>query len=128
MMRRELGSTGQAIWDAYGADKLDAGARTLVLSYARAADAADRLNALMVARKDTWASIVFDDMGEVHLTVDKILDQTRNQLLAVKTIFAEMRQAGIRPVQGQASVGADDPEDMLTKRRKEREDRERKLG
>lgn len=127
-MRDELGPTGQAIWDVYGADQLDAGSRTLVLSYARAADTADRLNALATGRQETWVSLVFDEMGEVHLSVDKILDQSRNQLLAVKTIFAELRQAGIRPTQAATQRADEEPDDMLTRRRKEREKRERQLG
>jgi hypothetical protein len=127
-MRSELGDSGRAIWDAYGAEKLDAPARTLVLSYARAADVADRLDGLAMARTDSWATLVFDEMGEVHLAVDKILDQTRNQLLALKTIYAELRQAGIRPAQTKSQTADEEPDDMLTKRRKEREERERKLG
>lgn len=127
-MRSELGASGQDIWDAYQADKLDAGSRTLVLAYARAADVADRLDGLASARKETWASLVFDDMGEVHLSIDKVLDQFRNQLLAVKTVYAELRQAGIRPTNSAIPTADEEPEDMLTKRRREREDRERKLG
>jgi hypothetical protein len=128
-MRSELGPTGQDIWDAYQADKLDAGSRTLVLSYARAADIADRLDGLAMARKEQWASLVFDDMGEVQLSVDKILDQARNQLMALKQLHGELRQAGIKATGGGKTEAKDEePEDMLTRRRKEKEDRERKLG
>lgn len=128
-MRESLDKTGRAVWDAFQADKLDSGAQTLVLAYARAADIADRLNGLAVGRQDSWATLVFDDMGEVHLGVDKILDQHRAQLLAIKQLHAELRQAGIKPVEqasGQTAVG--DEEDMLSKRRREREAREHKLG
>lgn len=128
-MRSELGPSGQAVWDAYGVDRLDAGARQLVLAYARAADVADRLDGLAVARKETWASLVFDDMGEVHLSVDKILDQHRAQLLALKQLHSELRQAGIKPTQTAGTKAMDEgPEDMLARRRKEKEERERQLG
>lgn len=127
-MRDTLGPTGQEIWDAYGADRLDAGARTIVLAYARVADVADRLDALAVARVEAWAVLTFDDMGEVHLSIDKVLDQLRAQLLAAKTIYAELRQAGIRPMQSTKAKADEEPEDMLARRRKEREERERRHG
>ena len=128
-MRSELGPSGREIWDSYGADSIDAGARQLVLAYARAADVADRLDGLAVARKESWASIVFDDMGEVHLSVDKILDQHRAQLLALKQLHSELRQAGIKATRPTESKATDEePEDMLARRRKERESRERQLG
>lgn len=130
-MRDELGTTGKAIWDAYEAANLDAGSRALVHAYARAADVADRLDGLATGRQDSWVVLTFDDMGEIHLSVDKILDQLRAQLLAVKTIYAELRQAGIRPTKTESkptTQADEEPTDMLTKRRKEREERERKLG
>lgn len=128
-MRSELGPSGQAIWDAYGAANLDAGSRTLVLAYARAADIADKLDGLAMARKEDWASLVFDDMGEVNLMVDKILDQARNQLMALKQLHGELRMAGIKATGGSGAEAKDEePEDMLTRRRREREERERKLG
>lgn len=128
-MRSELGTSGKAVWDGYGADHLDAGAQQLVLAYARAADIADRLDGLVIARKEGWATLVFDDMGEIHLSVDKILDQHRAQLLALKQIHSELRQAGIKPSEGAGTKAKDEePEDVLTKRRREREQRERKLG
>lgn len=127
-MRSELGDSGRTIWDAYGAEKLDAGSRSLVLAFARAADVADKLDGLAMGRQGSWVELVFDDMGEVHLSVDKVLDQLRNQLLAVKTIYAELRQAGIRPAQAKNPTADEEPEDMLAKLRKEKEERERKLG
>lgn len=128
-MRDELGTSGKAIWDAYDVGKLDAGQAALVTAYARAADTADRLDALATAREERWALLVFDEMGEVHLTIDKILDQARNANLAVRTIFAEIRQAGIKPAA--ASTGStkdEEPEDMLAALRRDKERRERQSG
>lgn len=127
-MATELGETGLAIWSAYGADKLDAGAQSLVRELARCADTLDRLDDLATGRREGWALLVFDDMGEVHLSIDKILDERRNHQLALRAIHAEIRQAGIRPAAAKATASQGEEEDMLTKRRREREERERKLG
>jgi hypothetical protein len=128
-MRDGLGDFGKQIWDAYGADGLDPGSRAIVLAYARAADVADRLDGLASARQDSWATLVFDDMGEIHLQIDKILDQHRAQLLALKQLHGELRQAGIKATAPTNPTARDEePEDMLARRRKEREQRERQLG
>lgn len=127
-MRSDLGPSGQAIWDAYDAGRLDAATKALVLEYARCADTADRLDGLVKAREERWALLVFDDMGEVHLTIDKILDQARNQQNALRGLHAELRQAGIKPVKAEENAGAQfKDEDMLARRRREREQRERQL-
>lgn len=128
-MSTELGTSGQAIWSAYGADRLDAGGQALVRELARCADTLDRLDGLAIGRRETWVELIFDDMGEIHLVVDKILDQRRNHQLALKALFAEVRAAGIKA--GDSGKGKDEneePEDMLTRRRREKEERERKLG
>lgn len=122
----ELGERGRDIWSSFGADALHAGHRALVHELARCADTLDRLDALAMGRRDEWASLVFDDMGQVHLSVDKLLDERRNHQLAFKTLIAEIRQAGLKETGG--TKKDEEPEDMLTKRRREREERERKLG
>lgn len=122
----ELGKHGQAIWDAYQASTLSAGYQALIRELARCADTLDRLDDLVSGRQETWASLVFDDMGEVHLCVDKILDERRNHQLALKALLAEVRQAGIKATDKPRAD--EEPEDMLTRRRREREERERKLG
>lgn len=128
-MTTDLGSTGYAIWKAYNGDQLDAPAAALVLELARCADTCDRLNGLVIGKVETWAVMVFDDMGEVHLAVDKLLDQRRNHQLALKALVAEVRAAGISLNTDLAKTLKQEPEDdPLTKRRKEKELRERKLG
>lgn len=128
-MSTDLGETGKLIWAAYGADKLDDGSKALVRELARCADTLDRLDGLAIGRQDSWVVLVFDDMGEIHLTVDKILDQRRNHQLALKALYAEVRQAGIKPVgAGVGKAKDEEPKDMLTKRREEKERRERQLG
>lgn len=128
-MATDLGVTGQAIWDAYEGGKLDAASAALVRELARCADTLDRLDGLVVGRSDAWVTIVFDDMGEVHLSIDKVLDQRRNHQLAFKQLTAEVRAAGLRPRDGKTQTATDEePEDMLEKRRRERERRERQHG
>ena len=128
-MTTDLGVTGQAIWDAYEGSKLDAGSAALVRELARCADTLDRLDGLVIGKREVWVTLVFDDMGEVHLSVDKLLDQRRNHQLALKQLTAEVRSAGLRPKDSKTTKAADEePEDMLGKRRKEREQRERQHG
>lgn len=125
-MDAELGITGQAIWSALNGDALDAGSQALVREFARCADTLDRLDDLAMGRKEGWVSIVFDDMGEVHLTVDKVLDLRRNHQLTLRALYAEIRAAKI---EAKAPGGqAEAPEDMLAALRNNKERRERQSG
>lgn len=128
-MSGQLGKHGQAIWDTYKGETLDAGSQALIRELARLTDALDELDDLASGRKERWAVAIPNDLGEVTLVVDKILDQRRNHALALKAIYAEARSAGLRPVAASGGISKDEePEDALAKRRREREDRERKLG
>lgn len=129
-MSAELGKHGQAIWNAYRADTLDAGIQALIRELARCADTLDRLDELASGRREGWVSLVFDDMGEIHLSVDKILDIRRNHQLALKAIYAEVRAAGVKADAQTSGSGISEPkdEDMVAKRRREKAERERKLG
>lgn len=125
----DLGPTGQAIWKAYNASKLDAGSQALVRELARCADTLDRLDGLAAGRQDSWVILAFDEMGEVHLSVDKILDQRRNHQLAFKTLYAEIRAAKLpATTDGKPGEEPTQPEDMLAKLRKNKEQRERQSG
>jgi len=127
-----LSKTGQAIWDAYDGDRLDPGAAALVRELARCADTLDRLDDLVIGRRESWLTITFDDMGEVHLQVDKVLDLRRNHQLTFKQLTAEVRSAGLRPVETKKPTGtipvAVDREDMLAAMRAAKAARERQLG
>jgi len=123
-----LGDTGAAIWTAFQADKLDAGSKALVRELARCADTLDRLDSLAMGRREEWVSLTFDDMGEVHLTVDKILEVRRSHQLAFKALYAEVRAAGVK-AGGLGSISKDEePEDMLAKLRRQKEQREGQSG
>jgi hypothetical protein len=123
-----LGDTGTAIWAAFQADRLDAGSKALVRELARCADTLDQLDGLAMGRREEWASLVFDDMGEVHLMVDKILEVRRNHQLALKALFAEVRAAGIKASSSSGISKDEEPEDMLAKLRRQKERRENQSG
>lgn len=124
-MSAELGKHGQAIWDAFGAAQLDAGSQALVRELARCADTLDRLDDLVSGRQDRWALLVFDDMGEIHLSIDKAMDEQRKTQTVFKTLFGELRQAGIKPG---GKLKDEGPKDMLAELRKKKEERERQSG
>jgi hypothetical protein len=125
-MSVELGKHGTAIWAAYGADGLDAGSQALIRELARCADTLDRLNDLVTGRQESWISLVSDGMGEIQLSIDKVLDERRNHQLALKALYSELRMAGIKPSSGLAAD--EEPKDMLAVLRKQKEERERQSG
>ena len=127
-MAIELGPTGKAVWSAYGADLLDAGAQSLVRELARCADTLDHLDDLVIGERDAWVSVTFDDMGDVHLQIDKVLDQRRNHQLALKAIYGELRMAGIKAATLEGKLDSEQPKDMLAALRKAKESRERQSG
>lgn len=128
-MLADLQATGQLIWNAYRADTLDAGSQALIREFARCADTLDRLDDLARGRQETWVSLARDEMGEIHVSVDKILDQRRNHQLALRAIHAEIRQAGIKPVGVEGKSTDEKPEeDMLARMRRLKAERERQSG
>ncbi len=131
-MTSELGSTGKAVWDAFGAGNLDSASQALVRELARCADTLDRLDDLAKGRKETWASLVFDDLGEIHLQVDKLLDEQRKTQVVFKQLYGELRTAGVKP---QVRKGATKDEgetggtvDVLAEFKKRKQERERQSG
>ncbi len=89
----------------------------------------DRLDGLAAGRHDRWAFLVFDDMGEIHLSIDKVLDEQRKTQMVFKGLFGELRQAGIKvQAAGLTEQAAEQPMDMLAALRKQKEDRERQSG
>ncbi len=127
-MRDTLEASGRAIWDSMGADKLPPVHRALVLEYARAADTADRLAGLASGRRESWAELIYDEMGEVHLAVDKLLGEQRNTQTVLKSVHAELRAAGLFAAAPETPASAPAEETPLERRRREKEERERQLG
>lgn len=131
-MSSDFGASGQAIWDAYGAGGLSAGAQALVRELARSADMCDRIDGLASGRKETWAFLTFDDMGEIHLNIDKLLDQQIKAQGMLKQLHAEVRQAGLKTkLTGDAIGGTnkdEGPKDMLAELRRQKERRESQPG
>ncbi len=95
---RYLKERGKAIWRSYGAGSLPAGPQALVHEYARLADALDKLDTILGARATDWARIVLDEIGEVTLEVNGLLGERRQHAMALRTLHAEIRAAGIQPI------------------------------
>lgn len=126
-MRETLQTSGQAIWDGLKADSQTPSARALILEYARAADTADRLAGLASGTRESWAELVYDEMGEIHLEVNKLLSEQRNTQTVLKALHAELRAAGL--LFAASEKPAEVPEETpLERRRREKDERERKLG
>lgn len=129
-MKDDLGPRGQTIWDSYQADRLNPAIRALVAEYARQADNLDRMDALVRGKQESWAILVFDDMGELHLEISKLLDEQRKAMVVFKQLHAELRAAGVKATE-QASggaVAAGPAETPLERRRREKAERERRIG
>lgn len=126
----ELGKTGQQIWSAFNASALDGATQTLVRELARTADSLDGLDQLVKGNREAWAVLVFDDMGTVHLSVDKLLDARAKQQAIYKQLWAELRGWGVKPQAGSGmeTPADEEPVDVLAMRRKEKEERERNHG
>ncbi len=125
-MRETLEASGRAIWDSLGAERQPPAARALILEYARLADTADRLAGLAAGRKESWVELVYDEMGEINLAIDKLLAEQRNTQMSLKGIHAELRAAGL--LVAAAPAPAEVEETPLERRRREKEQRERQLG
>ncbi len=119
-----LGASGQAIWAVFKADTLGAGDKALILELARCADTCDRLDGLAAGREERWAMLVYDDMGEITLQVDKILELRLKHQLALKALYGEVRAAKIGVKEGEQP----EQEDMLGRARRMKEERERQSG
>lgn len=124
-----LEEAGRAVWVGLGGPTLPAAHAALALELARLTDTANRLADLAAGRRETWASLVYDAMGEVHLVVDKLLSEQRNTQLAIKQIHGELRAAGLLVAAPSAPAAPKDEEETpLERRRRERASRERQLG
>lgn len=105
----DLEARGRDIWAAYGADKLPAGSRALVHELARSADTLDRLDALVIGKREVWVELVTDDVGNVTLSVDGLLAERRQQQANFKQLMGEVRQLGLKQ-DGTAQVTPEDEE------------------
>lgn len=124
-----LKERGQAIWTSFDADRLPAGEQSLVHELARLADALDKLDMILGARASDWAKIVIDDVGEITLEVNGLLGERRQHAIAFKTLFSEIRSAGIKAKDSSIERSADEePPDMLAVLRDKKEKRESQSG
>lgn len=68
----------------------------MVHEMARLADGLDRLDMILGARASDWAKIILDEVGEVTLEVNPLLGERRQNALAFKQLYQELRTAGIK--------------------------------
>lgn len=124
----DLKERGRALWVAYGASKLDSPSKALVQETARCLDTLDRLDALLVGRRDDWVTITVGESGQINLVIDKLLAERRQYQITLKALLLEIRQHGIvvveaeeaeAPVQGRGGLV-----DELKRKRDDREARE----
>lgn len=97
----ELQARGREIYAAFNADSLPAGNRALVMEAARCADLLDKLDGLIQGDQSAWLKLVFDDMGEVTLSMDGVVGERRQQQMALRQLMSEIRQAGIKQAAGE---------------------------
>ena len=98
----ERGPRGQELWDAL-AESVGPAQRVLLDEACRIADRLDRLDELLAGR-ETWASVVTEDGGEVRLVIDGLLGESRQQATALRGLLAEVVKAAPTK-QGKSSGG-----------------------
>lgn len=90
------GPRGQALHDALaGEDWLGALQRQLLDEACRLADRLDRLDAALES-KGTWLRYEATDGGDVVITIDSVLSETRQQAMAFRSLIAELDKAATR--------------------------------
>ncbi|WP_239153716.1 hypothetical protein [Virgisporangium aliadipatigenens] len=89
-----LKARGQRLWDDLTAEgELPAMERVLIEEACRLVDRLDRIDGILAGRDRAWMTLEIDDLGEVTIVLDKVLSEGRQQQVALKTVFAELRQA-----------------------------------
>lgn len=91
--RLTLGVTGKLLWEQMTADNnLGPMQSVLLLQACRIADWLDQLDAQL--RGEDWLRFRHspNDENEIHVYVDKVLSEAREQATALKGLIAELRQ------------------------------------
>lgn len=83
---------GRRLWDEMSGDGLSGSRRVLLEQACRIVDRLDRLEAILNGRDRSWLTLEIGDDGELTLSVDKLLGESRQQAIALKQILAELRQ------------------------------------
>lgn len=88
-----LDAAGRRLWDEMTADGTVAPMQAMLLLQAcRIVDRLDRLDRQL--RGEDWLRFRHEETGdEVRVYVDRVLAEEREQAVALKTLFAELRQA-----------------------------------
>lgn len=99
---RGMGARAARMWREEDGDTLTGGQRALLEEACRIVDRLDRLDAILDGDPGEWLRFrVSEDGSEVTVTVDRALDQARQQAAVLKQIIGELRQAGAGKQAGQ---------------------------
>lgn len=90
------GSRGAELREALADTALGPLQRVLVEEAARIVDRLDRLD-VALSSKGEWLRFERDDGGDVVVTIDNVLSETRQQAVALKALVAEIRAALPKP-------------------------------
>lgn len=103
---RGLGSRAKALWDGVLDEvELDSAGLIILEDACRTCDIIDRLSGALKARNQEWVRLeeeieaVANDSGalEIHLVVNPILGEIRQQRLALKQFLAQLKLGNIKP-------------------------------
>lgn len=88
-----LRARGKRLWHALTVDgEPPALELPMVEELCRMVDRLDRFDAIVNGRDRAWLQLDFGDLGEVEVTVDKVLGEARQQQATFKALLAELRQ------------------------------------
>jgi len=92
----DLGVRGQRTWDALGGTDLAPAQRLLLEEICRTADRLDRLDRQLRGDEDAWMRFhsLNEDGSIVHVVINNLLSEARQQQVALKQLLGEFRQAG----------------------------------
>lgn len=92
--RPELGKRGRRLWAELTTGTSTPAQLVLIEEACRIADRLDRLDAQLRGDEDAWLKFVVNDDGsEVTVVIDRALSEARQQAVALKQLFAELRQS-----------------------------------
>lgn len=114
--QRQLGESGQFLWDALGADSaLGPLQRQLLVEACRMADRLDTLDRQLHGQD--WLRFRHDESGaEVTVYVDRVLAEAREQATALRGIVAELTKPAAKSDAESAKKGGGVLADLVARR------------
>lgn len=106
MRPQKLGPRAEALWDGVLNEvELDSAALSLLEDACRTVDIIDRLSGALRSKSQEWVRIdeearaIADEHGcvEVHLVINPILGEIRQQRMTLKNLLAQLKLGNITP-------------------------------